>query len=237
MRKILLFILVITQIGFVAAQSLVITGETMFVGDPNSQISHHLDVKNISANSISVVCQKTNLSLPLGMPAWAGSSYCFAGTCYPASATIPSAVATLVSGQQISSDNSDFDAHSGYYSGGGASGIATVQYCFYDVNNPTDETCVTITYDCSVTAIDEYASSNEMSDFYPNPADGMTHFTFNGAEAQLRIIDILGNLVKEIVLTDGGVQKLDLTDMTKGIYFGNLVVNNEVTSIKKLIVK
>jgi hypothetical protein len=30
---------------------------------------------------------------------------------------------------------------------------------------------------------------------------------------------------------------LDLSDMTKGIYFGNLVVNNEVVAIKKLIVK
>ena len=55
MRKTLLFILVITQISFVAAQSLIITGDTVFVGDPNTQIEHHLDVKNISANTINVI--------------------------------------------------------------------------------------------------------------------------------------------------------------------------------------
>ena len=48
---------------------------------------------------------------------------------------------------------------------------------------------------------------------------------------------ILGNNVKEIILNQKGVQKLDLLDINKGIYFGNLIVNNEVVSIKKLIVK
>ena len=239
MKKTLLFILVITQISFVAAQSLEIKGDTIFFGDPNIQIEHHLDVTNISANSIDVVCQKTNITLPLGLLSFQGSNYCFAGACYPASATSPSASATLAPGQDITYANSDLDAHSGYYNGGGIYGIATVEYCFYDENTPSDQTCVTITYDCSQsTAIDEYPSLNEMSDFYPNPAGGLTHFTYNGeGSAQLIIIDILGNEVKEIIITEAGVKKLDLSDMTKGIYFGNLVVNSEVVSIKKLIVK
>ena len=81
MKKIILFILVITQISFITAQSLVITGDTMFAGDPNIQIDHHLVVKNTSANPITVKCQKTNLTLPTG----AESYYCFAGNCYAAS--------------------------------------------------------------------------------------------------------------------------------------------------------
>ena len=238
MRKTLLFILVVTQIGFVTAQSLVITGDISFAGDPNTQITHHLDVKNISANSINVICQKTNITLPLGMPTWAGSSYCFAGTCYPVSATNPSSAAVLAVGQEFSYDNSDLDAHSGYFSAGGVAGIATVKYCFYDENNPSDETCVTITYDCSeTTAINDYQSLTKVGDFYPNPASEMVYFTFNGNLATLKLIDILGNEVKEITLSEEGIQKLDLSEMTKGIYFGNLIVNNEVVSIKKLIVK
>jgi len=238
MKKIILFILVITQISFITAQSLVITGDTMFAGDPNTQIEHHLDIKNISGDSISVICQKTNITLPLGMPTWAGSSYCFAGTCYPASATNPSSSATINAGQSIAYSNSDLDAHSGYFSAGGISGIATVRYCFYDVNNPANEACVVITYDCSEsTAINENKMLNEVGDFYPNPASEVVYFTFNGNAATLKLIDILGNEVKEVLLTESGVQELDLSDMTKGIYFSNLVVNNEVVSIKKLIVK
>ena len=76
-----------------------------------------------------------------------------------------------------------------------------------------------------------------MSEFYPNPSNGLTHFTFNGTKAQLKIIDILGNEIKVLQLEDPGVKKIDLTDMSKGIYFGKLVINNKVTTIKKLIVR
>ena len=234
MRKIILFILVLGQMSFTVAQSLVVTGGTSFAGDLNTQISHHLDIKNTSANTITVKCQKTNLTLPLGGPA--ASFYCFAGACYSASSTNPSSPTVLTAGQQISFANSDTDAHSGYYDAYGASGVAEVQYCFYDVNNPTDQTCVIITYDCTTTGINDFNELSEISDFYPNPANGLTHFTFNGTKAQLKIIDILGNEVKVLQLEEPGIKKIDLTDMSKGIYFGKLVINNKVTTIKKLIV-
>ncbi len=70
-----------------------------------------------------------------------------------------------------------------------------------------------------------------------NPANGLTNFTFNGTKAQLKIIDILGNEVKVLQLEQPGIKKIDLTDMSKGIYFGELVINNKVTTIKKLILK
>ena len=260
------------QISFAVAQSLEVTGGTSFTGNLVIRLTNHLDIKNTSNNTITVQCQKTNLTLPVG----AESFYCFAGNCYGASSTIPSEMATLAAGQQISFNNSppDADAHSGYYDAYGASGIAEVQYCFYDVNDSTASvTCVTITYDCVAatpswdcdalgnctdpgTGLGAYLDSNtcqsaclpplsayeeisnlaEISDFYPNPANGLTNFTFNGTKAQLKIIDILGNEVKVLQLEQPGVKNIDLTDMSKGIYFGKLVINNKVTTIKKLIV-
>ena len=234
MRKIILFILVLSQMSFVVAQSLVVTGDTAFTGNLVNQIAHHLDIENTSANPISIVCEKTNVTLPPG----AETYYCFAGNCYPTTTTTSTMSSPLAAGQQISSDNSDFDAHSAYYDTYGASGIAEVQYCFYDVNNPTDETCVTITYDCSgPMGINDFNELVKISEFYPNPANGLTHFTFNGTKAQLKIIDILGNEIKVLQLEEPGVKKINLTDMSKGIYFGKLVKNNKVTTIKKLIVK
>ena len=274
MRKIILFTLVLAQVSFVFAQSLVVTGDTSFTGNLVVQIDHHLDVKNTSANPITVKCQKTNLTLPTG----AESYYCFAGNCYGASDTTASNSANLAAGQQISFNNfpADVEAHSGYYDAYGVSGIAEVQYCFYDVNDSLDQTCVIITYSCfgisfdcissgdplvsacvdPGTGLGQYASSgacntacsttslndkntniSEISDFYPNPASGMVNFTFNGNLATLILIDILGNKVKEISLNQDGIQKLDLSDLNKGIYFGNLIVNDQVVSIKKVIVK
>jgi len=141
-------------------------------------------------------------------------------------------------GQQFSFANSDADAHSGYYDAYGTSGVAEVEYCFYDVNNPTDETCVIITYDCtSTTAINDFNELTEISDFYPNPANGFTHFTFNGTKAQLKIIDILGNKVKQVNLQEKGEKYIDISDLSKGLYFGNIISNNEIIAIKKLIIK
>ena len=221
--------------SFVAAQSLVVTGDTFFTGNLVDQIDHHLDIKNTSTNTITIKCQKTNLSLPGA----AESYYCFASNCYSASSTSASSSAVLAAGQQISFDNlpPDADAYSGYYNAYGSSGIATVQYCFYDENNPSDETCVTITYNCSaLTGINNLIEISEMSEFYPNPTNGLTHFRFNGTKAQLKIIDILGNEVKSIQLEESGIKKIDLADMGKGIYFGKLLVANKLTEIKKLIV-
>ena len=281
MKKIILFTLALTQMSIVVAQSLVVTGDTSFTGNLVTQIAHHLDLKNTSASPITVKCQKTNLTLPdttgTGLSG-AESYYCFAGNCYGASDTSPSNSAIIAAGQQISFNNfpTDVDAHSGYYDAYGVSGIAEVQYCFYDVNDSLDQTCVIITYSCfgisfdCVSSVDplvsacvdpgtglgQYASSgacntacsttslndkntniSEISDFYPNPASGMVNFTFNGNLATLILIDILGNKVKEISLDQDGIQKLDLSDLNKGIYFGNLIVNDQVVSIKKLIIK
>ena len=235
MKKIILFILVITQISFITAQSLVITGDTIFPGDADTQIYHHLAVKNTSANPITVKCQKTNLTLPTG----AESYYCFAGNCYPATTTTSNSSAIIAAGQEISFNNfpADVDAHSAYYDAFGASGIAEVQYCFYDLNDISDETCVTITYETNITEIDDYKPLTKLGDFYPNPANDIVYFSFNGNLATLKLIDILGNNVKEILLDQKTVKKLDISDMNKGIYFGNLIVNDQVVSIKKLIVK
>ena len=74
MKKILPILLTIIQVTFVGAQSLVVTGDTFFTGDLVTQIASHLDIKNTSANTITVKCQKTNLTLPLG----GESFFCFA---------------------------------------------------------------------------------------------------------------------------------------------------------------
>ena len=39
----------------------------------------------------------------------------------------------------------------------------------------------------------------------------MVYFTFNGNAATLKLIDILGNNVKEILLSQEGIKKLDLS--------------------------
>ena len=178
MRKIILFILVLGQMSFVVAQSLVVTGENSFVDDFTTLFKHTLDIENISANAITVRCQKTNLTLPLG----AETKYCFANSCYSATSTGPSDSTILSPGQKISYPT-DADGFEGDYEAGGDIGITEVKFCFYDVNNPTDETCVTITFNDTTsgnTGFTESISDIGISNFFPNPANGLTNFRFNG---------------------------------------------------------
>ena len=236
MKKTILYIFIFAQVSFVTAQSFIVSGDTIVFGESDALLEHYLDVKNISSNNLDVICVKTVLVLPLDYPSFTGPYYCFAEACY-GSSTDSSNITTLNAGQQFAHSNGDAEAHKGLYNAQGLNGIAKVKYCFSDVNSPTDETCVTITYETSTTAIDDYQPLTKLGDFYPNPAAQVVNFTFNGNSATLKLIDILGNNVKEILLTQVGVQELDLSDMNKGIYFGNLIVKGEVVSIKKLIVK
>ena len=255
---------------FTMAQSLTVTGQNSFTGDVITQVKNYIDVKNTSSNTLVIKCQKTNLIMPTG----AASYYCFAGNCYSASSTDASDFCTIAPGQKISFNNTptDTDAHTGYYNAYEAAGVAEVQYCFYDTLNPSDETCVIITYDCngfpvtwdcistgncqdpgdgsgqSASLVDCEAScivndinnstfSNLISDFFPNPANEVINFQFNESKGEFKILDILGNEVKTMVLNSSGLKSIDVEDLSKGIYFGNLIIDNKIAKIEKLIIK
>ena len=228
MRKFLLLTLVIAQISFVAAQSLVISGDNSVL---NSDIClrtySYLTVKNVSNKEHDIICEKNVISVPAGMD----NTFCWGGLCYGNSTIISSAFLTLQAGQ------ADAVSFTGYFDAYCEQGIGVVEYCFYPDSDINDRSCFTVTYHGSATSVNDNPYYANVGDFYPNPANDIVHFTFNGNLATLKLIDILGNNVKEILLSQEGIQKLDLSDMNKGIYFGNLIVNGEVVSIKKLIAK
>ena len=237
MKRIVVIFSVLVCFYLGNAQSLVVTGDTYFTGLPIDQITHHLDVKNTANKGITVVCQKTYLSSPATLPTWAGASYCFAGNCYSSSSTNPSSTALLGAGQTFSYANNDLDAFSGYYDPASTPGITTVEYCFYDEINPSDNTCVVITYDVSsASRVDDINS--KIGHFYPNPTKEIVYFDYNiNKPVDLIIMDILGNKVSSRNLLGDGIQKLDISEFAKGIYFGNLIIDNEVLLIEKIIVR
>tara|TARA_B110000003_G_scaffold217906_1_gene217496 strand:- start:12560 stop:13267 length:708 start_codon:yes stop_codon:yes gene_type:complete len=228
MKRIILLILVFVQLSFVAAQSLVISGQNIVsTVDPCIDTQSHLTVRNTSSQSLNIICAKNVISTLQG----ADDYFCWGGQCF-GSTVIISPTTTTIDSEEASTE------FAGHFNAFCTEGEGVIEYCFYPDTDITDSACVTITYNgTSSTSINETAAFNEVGDFYPNPASEMVYFNFKGSLATLKLIDILGNEVKSIVLSEEGVQKLDLTDMTKGIYFGNLLVNDEVVSIKKLIVK
>jgi len=224
---------------FVVAQSLDVSTEDLIIYfndttsfgadtlDPCLTTKSYVTVKNTSNSDLTdIVCAKHTIFQPLG----AGNHFCWGGFCYGTTTLVSPHTIDLLSGEGNSTSfEGDFDAFC-------EQGSALIQYCFYPLSGPADASCITITYNGSVTSVFDKKEDFGISDFYPNPANGLTYFTFNGTKAQLKIIDILGNEVKVLQLEQPGVKRIELTDMRKGIYFGKLVINNKVTTIKKLIV-
>jgi hypothetical protein len=209
------------------SQSLVVSGSNFVTAtDACLQTHSSLSIKNISSDTVNVLCQKVIIDTTVGTENY----FCWGSICYGVTTYISTSANNLSPGER---DDIDFG---GYYDAYCDPASAVIEYCFYPESDVMDKTCITITYNESSTSTSQIETVI-VSDFYPNPASEMVQFTFNGNAATLKLIDILGNNVKEILLNQEGIQKLDLSDMNKGIYFGNLIVNDEVVSIKKLIVK
>ena len=220
-----LFLFTLTS-NLLYSQSLVVSGDTTVSGNANTTLENHFDVVNNSSFNLNVVCRKTEISVSTG-----STQFCFAVNCYTGSL---SDTALILAGQSVD----PIDAHTGYYNPFGTTSVAVVEYCFYNAQNPSDETCRTITYDALILSnVEEVINSEEIGSFYPNPTDEYTHLFYNiKGISLLQITDILGNVVKNIELEGSGEKRIYVGDLHKGIYFGKLVENGEIIKIKKLII-
>jgi len=234
MRNLLLFLFFTFCTNLLFSQNLSINGDTVVYGDPNFQMANHLVVKNNATFPMNVLCRKTNLSLPDTITQ---TNFCWAGSCYGASTIVSPNSAPLAAGQSISYPD-DTDAHTGYYDAFGVIGIARVEYCFYNEQNPSDMTCVIVRYDGSGTSAAENTRiKNNISNFYPNPSSSYTYFKYDlNQPATLKIVDVLGSVVKEIFLANPGVKTISTDNLNKGVYFANLIIEDKILEVKKLVV-
>ena len=228
MKKIILLILLIPQALFINAQSLAVSADTIAYGDADVDIESHIKVMNLLDQSIDVVCEKNIISQPPGSTNY----FCWAGVCY-GSSVFESPGTTTIQAGEIS------DEFSGHFNAPGCNGCsAVIEYCFYPPVLDPQKECITITYDGSGTASVLDLSINAMSEFYPNPAKEFVNVDyFLNMPAQLIIMDILGNEIKTLQLLDRGVQKINISEFSKGIYFGSLLINNKISTIKKIVVR
>ena len=232
MHKYLTFFFVFAFGFSVSAQSLLVTGDTLITGNPNVRLTSYLNVKNLANKTIDVRCRMT----PIINVATTDLQFCWAGVCYPVGTLVSGLTASLTSGQLVMFP--DMPAHSGYYDAFGLSSIAKAEYCFYDDADSTDETCFTVTFDATTTAVEDKYLSEKISNFYPNPSKDYTHIIYTAKEkCTIAIVDILGNQIKTITLNQVGNQKIFIGDLPNGMYFGRITTDGNLLAIKKLIIK
>jgi len=229
-----IIILLIFQIGIscdsIFAQSLDVSGVNYVYGNPGMPIGSHITVKNITSDTLGVMCEKIIIDTAAGT----SNYFCWGTSCWPSStyvSPIPSGVRTIPPGF---GDSINFV---GYYDAFGNPARAIVKYCFYPQGNPADSSCLTMHYNDNSTGFTESKRKIGLTEFYPNPSKNATSIRYVADNnSQLHIIGILGNTLKSFDLDYSGLLEINTNDLSSGIYFGNLVIDNKVIVVKKLII-
>ena len=189
-----------------------------------------IKVENISqSNTIEVKVSKEILSAPVG----SSNFFCWVN-CFLAG--------TMVSPTQITFAPGDIDDinFSVHYNPQGLVGLAAIKYCAFDADNTADSACTIVHFNTFSTDIFEDQKIFSFSDFHPNPSSLSTEMKYNllpGQEAEMLVIDMMGNLVKKHQLSaENGRLVFTINDLKAGMYFANIMIDGQLHEIKRLIV-
>ena len=109
---------------------------------------------------------------------------------------------------------------------------ATIKYCAFVENNPSDSACTIVNYSVGTTSVLDNLSATYFSDFHPNPTSSTAFldYSLNYSDvAEIVVTDMLGNVihVKKILATRVAL-KFDVSDTKAGLYFANIIVDGEL---------
>lgn len=244
MKKILLLSISVLIAGSLTGQSLSLLfggsdiphGATVqVVGDPADEyIQARASVKNNSNTDIEVKVKKIihagdTLSNTINYFCW--------GVCFPPFIYTPEHSLMIGPGQV--NDTSFY----GDYIPNGVIGISRISYVFYDTDNRNDSVALTVEYNASPASTGENMLSRiKFTDAYPNPAAGVVNIDYqlpvNTRKASIIVTNILGSRVKEVQLTSlSGKASIPVSDMTNGIYFYSLNLDDHLVITRKFVVK
>jgi hypothetical protein len=221
-----------------------VTNTTLdFYVNSDDQVIKELEVKNTAGTNKSTKIRRTWLS-PVGLtlPDQDTLEVCWKNCDQPVwtSVQLTSGSLTIVAGDTASFSGSGYGFHS-TYSPCDAAGTRTVRYTVYDINNTADSSSVTFNY--HVTAVGMNESTLKLftiSNAFPNPSATSATIKYDfpvAAKSTIKLYNAVGGLVKEIKISDAsGKVTIDTDRLADGVYFYSLIVNDKVTTTKKLIV-
>ena len=135
------------------------------------------------------------------------------------------------------------DEFSAHYKPQSQIGTAVIEYLFFNDDNEDQNVKIIVKYWASPEGIAEDAMiGGSISDIYPNPATNVVNidykFTPEVDFAEVRIVNLLGAVVKEIIVErDNNKLTMDISDLEGGIYFYSVLINGDIYKTKKLIVQ
>lgn len=230
MKKIysLILALAITATSF--AQSLVTSNVTSVVYGLSSdaQLQGFIQVQNTSANWLAVGCERIELSIAPGSE----NNFCWGPLCYPSATSISLMPDTILSGAINTTFIGDYQPHH-------TTGISSIDYKFFDVDNPTDVVTVNIQYDTQTLGIDNINSQSSFLNVASRPGNSLMAIAYNVAgnsNNQLKLYNLLGNSVKSFNLNKNGTMVVSTSGLSNGVYVFCLEANGKKVATKKVVV-
>lgn len=244
MKKLLLFLLILTFPAGMIAQSFSLSdtngvaidpGSTFYVlGDPSDfTIVAHIYITNNAAEAKNVKAKKIineGDTLPL-----TGNSFCWV-LCWTEDIYVSPSSKTIQPGQTITEFTGDYTPNN-------IPGISTITYVFFDENNVNDSVAVVVEFNASPASVNEKLLSQiKLSGAYPNPVRDFLNIDYTMPDsfnkAAVVITNILGSRVMEVKLDSrSGKARIPVSELVNGIYFYSLVVDGSWIVTRKIAVK
>lgn len=166
--------------------------------------------------------------------------FCWGPICYGYGTVQSSANASLIVPIQPGETNHTFH---GYYEHHGVPGTTRVRYCFFDNDNPENETCQEVIFCIDAACVVGVAENEEVSlgEISPNPIQGVASFNYNFPAStpgqKVVIYNMVGSVVKEIPLNNpSGLVFINADEFGAGVYFYTLADNSGVHTTRKFVV-
>lgn len=193
-------------------------------------VQANFDVKNTSNSTINVGVRRVEDTILEGTVNY----FCWIQCYLPHVDESPSPL-PIGAGETVSNFYADYEPH-------GVEGSSFITYCFYDYDNPDDETCVTVEYNISGTSAIDDAEAVVIGSPQPNPAVDRALIPFelkdNNENAKLVVYNILGSEIKTVPVqgTEGTID-LNVSDLQAGLYIYSFYNSNKLLSSSRLVVK
>jgi len=210
--------------------------DTVLNDNLGSEIIFEFIIHNTSNDTLNLYFLRSLNDLPDG---WT-SSLCFETCLAP---HVDSIVTNVQYGSSpiLVGESRDFSVHVFLMTN---EGEANIELKIANVDNPDEFINYNLTASTTVTSVKENVQfdSFELYQNYPNPFNPSTNISFilnDGGRARLSVFDILGNKISTITdkYYSSGFHQIEFSagDLSSGIYFYKLEVNNLV-QVKKMVI-
>ena len=114
----------------------------------------------------------------------------------------------------------------------------SMTYEIWDAANPDAKFVINIIFKYSLYGVEEVSAQNVIS-AYPTPATDIINFDYNvNGRAMVMIYNMMGQeVMRNEIAGQNGTLSMNVSDLSGGVYFYNLVVNGKTEKSNKIVVR